>query len=229
MPMFQRSPIFAAAPRAGSRSPHVNVPVGHHFWSWWRKFVKRHIIDDDPPSKEPRIMTKEELTKVEQDYHDLCVEYVELTHIFLSARGDYEEMGEEMRRGIRSAREHLNKSVAERRAEEKEMLDGIVRLQAAAAFAWHISDETGTSLKEIADLLQQSEELSGREVKEGLAHIRAVAIQLKNPEAKRDWRGVLASGKAILDLGKKTDLAEKIAPFTPAIRKLIEKANHYIK
>jgi len=93
-----------------------------------------------------------------------------------------------------------------------------------------MGDETGASLKEIAGLFQQSEELSPRQVKEGLAHIEAVAVEVAKPEAKRDWKTVLANGQAILDLtNKATDLASKIAPYTPAIITLLHQAEHYIK
>jgi len=26
----------------------VNEPVEHGSWSWWKRFVKRHIVDDYP-------------------------------------------------------------------------------------------------------------------------------------------------------------------------------------
>lgn len=95
----------------------------------------------------------------------------------------------------------------------------------------HMGDETiGASLNEIADLLQQSEELSRREVREGLAQIEAVAIELKKPEAKRDWKAVLKGGEAILTLtDKATDLAKKIAPYTPVIAALVHQAERLIK
>jgi hypothetical protein len=93
----------------------------------------------------------------------------------------------------------------------------------------HMGDETGSSLKEIAALLQQSEDLTPRQVKEGLAHIEAVASEVEKPEAKRDWKSILESGKAILELaGKATDLAAKFAPYTPAVLGFVEKAKHYL-
>jgi hypothetical protein len=94
----------------------------------------------------------------------------------------------------------------------------------------HMGDKTAASLKEIADLIQQSEELSKREVREGLAHIEAVAVEFQKPEAKRDWKSILASGQAILELtNKATDLAEKIAPYTPTVITLMDQAKHWIK
>ena len=94
----------------------------------------------------------------------------------------------------------------------------------------HMGDKTGANLKEIAHLLQQSEELSPRQVKEGLAHIEAVAVEVSKPEEKRNWKAVLESSNAILELtNKATDLAGKIAPYTPAIITLIDNAKHWIK
>jgi hypothetical protein len=91
----------------------------------------------------------------------------------------------------------------------------------------HMGDETGTSLKEIASLLQRSEDLTPRQVKDGLAHIEAVAVEVKKPEARRDWGALLKNSQAILALaGKATDLAQKLAPYTPAIIALVEKARH---
>jgi hypothetical protein len=93
----------------------------------------------------------------------------------------------------------------------------------------HMGNETAPSLKEIAALLQQSEDLTPRQVKAGLAHIEAVATEVEKPEAKRNWKSVLESGKAILELvGKATDLGTKLAPYTPAVLGLVEKAKHYL-
>jgi hypothetical protein len=94
----------------------------------------------------------------------------------------------------------------------------------------HMGDNTGASLKEISDLLQKSEDLTPREVKEGLAHIEAVAVEVQKPEAKRDWKAVLERGNAILELtNKATDLAGKIAQYTPAIIALMDQAKHWIR
>jgi hypothetical protein len=88
----------------------------------------------------------------------------------------------------------------------------------------------GSSLKEIAHLLQRSEELTPREVKEGFAHIEAVAIEEKQPEPKRNWTVLLERGSAILGLvDKATDLSTKVAPYTSAIMTLVEQAKHYLK
>jgi hypothetical protein len=88
----------------------------------------------------------------------------------------------------------------------------------------------GSSLNEIAQLLQQSEELSPRQVKEGLAHIEAVAIEEQKPEPKRNWGVLLERGGAILGLiDKATDLGHKLSEHTPSIVALVEQAKHFIK
>jgi hypothetical protein len=87
----------------------------------------------------------------------------------------------------------------------------------------------GASLKEIADLFQRSEELKGREVKEGLARIEALAVEVQKPEEKRNWKSVLDCGQAVLSIADKaTDLAHKLAPYTPAVVALMEKAKHIL-
>jgi hypothetical protein len=94
----------------------------------------------------------------------------------------------------------------------------------------HIGNETGTSLKEIAALLQRSEELSPRQVNEGLTHIEAVAAEVQKPEAKRDWKTLLERGKSILEVaGKATDLAHKLAPYTSTVAALIDKGQHFVR
>jgi hypothetical protein len=94
----------------------------------------------------------------------------------------------------------------------------------------HMGDNTGASLKEIAALLQQSEELSLREMKEGLANIEAVALEVTKPEAQRNWSAIFERGEGILRLADKaTDLAKKLAPYTPAVVTWIEQAKHWMK
>lgn len=93
-----------------------------------------------------------------------------------------------------------------------------------------MGNKTGADLKAISDLLQQSEELSPRQVKEGLELIKAVAVEVSKPEAKRDWKSILEQGNAILKLANKaTDLTDKLAHYTPAIIALMAQAKHFIK
>ena len=90
-----------------------------------------------------------------------------------------------------------------------------------------MGDATGASLKEIADLLQQSEDLSPRQVKEGLAAIEALAVEVEKPEEKWNWKSVLECGQRALEVaGRAVDLGAKLAPYTPTIVALVEKARH---
>lgn len=94
----------------------------------------------------------------------------------------------------------------------------------------HMGDKTGASLKEIADLLQRSEDLTPRQVKEGLANIETLAVEVQKPEDKRNWKSILDCGQAVLDIADKAvDLGKKLAPYTPAILTLVDQAKHYIK
>jgi hypothetical protein len=91
----------------------------------------------------------------------------------------------------------------------------------------HMRDTIGSSLKEIADLLQQSEELTPRQVREGLGGIETLAVEVQKPEAKRNWKSVLEYGQAVLGIADKaTDLAHKLALHTPTIVALVQGAKH---
>ncbi len=87
--------------------------------------------------------------------------------------------------------------------------------------------DTGASLKEIAELFQQSEDLTKRQVKEGLAGIEALAVEVQKPEAKRNWKSVLDYGQTVLTIaGKAGDVAPKLAPYLPAIGDFVHNARH---
>jgi hypothetical protein len=93
-----------------------------------------------------------------------------------------------------------------------------------------MGDEAGASLKGIADLLPQSEDLTPRQVKEGLAGIEGLAEEFRKPELKRNWKAVLAYGQAILEIvGRATDLAQKLSPYTGAVARLMEQAHHFVR
>jgi hypothetical protein len=93
----------------------------------------------------------------------------------------------------------------------------------------HMGDTIGSSLKEIADLIQQSQDLTPRQVKEGLAGIETLAVEVQKPEAKRNWKSVLDCGVAVLEItGKATDLAHQLAPYIPAIGTLVQNAKHML-
>jgi hypothetical protein len=90
--------------------------------------------------------------------------------------------------------------------------------------------DTGVSLKEIARLFQESMELTGRQVQEGLAGIEILASEVKKPEGRRNWKSILERGEQVLGIvGKATDLASKLAPYTPQVVTLVEHAKHWLK
>jgi hypothetical protein len=88
-----------------------------------------------------------------------------------------------------------------------------------------IGNTSGADLKEISDLLQQSQDLSPNQVKQGVADVEALAVEAEKPEQKRNWKAVLDVGQRILDLaGKATDLGTKLAPHLPVVVAMVEAA-----
>jgi len=93
-----------------------------------------------------------------------------------------------------------------------------------------IGDKNGADLKEISNLLQQSQDLSPNQVRQGVADIEALAAEVEQPEEKRNWKVVLDYGQKVLDLaGKATDLGTKLWPYTPTIVALVGKAKHFVQ
>jgi hypothetical protein len=93
----------------------------------------------------------------------------------------------------------------------------------------HMGDETGSTLKEIAALLRQSEDLTPRQVKAGLSDIQTLAEEMQKPEAKRNWKAVFERGQSVLDITSKAiDLGHKLATYTPAIAALVANAKHLL-
>jgi hypothetical protein len=93
----------------------------------------------------------------------------------------------------------------------------------------HMGD-TGASLKEIAQLFQKSMDLTGRQIQDGLAGIEVLASEVEKPEERRNWKSILDSGEKVLGIaGKATDLASKLATYTPHIVTLVEHARHLLK
>lgn len=92
-----------------------------------------------------------------------------------------------------------------------------------------VGSRSGVDLKEIADLLQQSQDLTPRQVRQGVADIEALAVEVEKPEEKRNWRSVLECGQRVLELaGKAVDLGTKLGPHLPAVVALMEKAKHLV-
>jgi hypothetical protein len=89
--------------------------------------------------------------------------------------------------------------------------------------------DMGATLKEIAELFQQSMDLSRRQVHEGLSGIEELALEVQKEPSRRDWKAMIESGEKVLGIaGKAIDLAQKLAPFTPTIVALVEKAKHML-
>jgi len=94
----------------------------------------------------------------------------------------------------------------------------------------HVGDKAGADLKEIAELLNDSQDLTPRQLKQGVSDIEALAVEAKKPEDKRNWKAVLERGQAVLDVAAKAvDLGAKLAPHTATIIALMDQAKHYIK
>lgn len=99
----------------------------------------------------------------------------------------------------------------------------------AAQNIGQVGDSTGASLKEIGELFQESMDLTRRQMQEGLAGIENLAVEVQKPEKSRNWKVVLDCGEKVLEIARKaTDLASKLAPYTPAIVVLVEQARHML-
>jgi hypothetical protein len=88
---------------------------------------------------------------------------------------------------------------------------------------------TGNDLKEIAELLKQSMDLTGREQVEGLKSLESIATEVQRPEQRRNWKGILDAGEKLTNIVQKTtDVATKLAPYMPTIATFIEQAKHHL-
>jgi hypothetical protein len=91
----------------------------------------------------------------------------------------------------------------------------------------HLGDTTGADLKAIADLLMQSQDLTPRQVNDGLAGIEVVASEVQKPKAQWNWKSIFDYGQRVLSLTEKaTDLAHKLAPHKETIVALVQSAKH---
>jgi hypothetical protein len=94
----------------------------------------------------------------------------------------------------------------------------------------HLGNKTGADLKEISNLLQQSQDLSPNQVRQGVADVEALAVEVEKPEEKRNWKTVLEYGQRVLELaGKAVDLGTKLGPHLPTVVALVEAAKHALK
>jgi hypothetical protein len=111
-----------------------------------------------------------------------------------------------------------------------EIRNQVIATDSATQNIGQMGDTIGASLKEIAEVLKQSENLTRREVGEGLAGIETLAVEVQKPAEKRNWKSVLDCGQAVLAIaGKATDLAHKLAPYAPHVVALVDQAKHFLQ
>jgi hypothetical protein len=89
--------------------------------------------------------------------------------------------------------------------------------------------DSGVRLRELAALLNESMELTGRERVEGLKAIEDIAKEEQKPEKHRDWKTILLGSRLLITIADKaTDVGIKLAPHIPNIHKLIETAMKHL-
>jgi len=87
------------------------------------------------------------------------------------------------------------------------------------------SGALGPSLKEIAALLDQSMDLTGKEKVDGLKAIEVIASETSKQEPHRNWRSVVDWGEKLMSITEKaTDMAIKLGPYLPAVSSFIHEA-----
>jgi len=87
---------------------------------------------------------------------------------------------------------------------------------------------SGNSLDEIVNLLQQSYELTRRQMEDAIGAAQQLDAETKKPEGGRNWKSIAEWGNTLLGIaGKATDLTEKLVPHLPWITALIEQATHH--
>jgi hypothetical protein len=112
-----------------------------------------------------------------------------------------------MSQTIQAATVHLNQAIA---------------TDSAIQRIGRVGNKTGVDLKELSNLLQQSLDLSPNQVKQGVADIEALAVEVEKPEEKRNWKSVLDSGQRVMELASKAvDLGAKLGPYLPAVYELV--------
>jgi hypothetical protein len=82
---------------------------------------------------------------------------------------------------------------------------------------------TGADLKEIAVLLDQSLDLTGRQKLHGLKALEMIASETRQPEPSRNWKSIVDWGGQLMEtVNKATDMATKLAPHLPIVTALIQ-------
>jgi len=87
---------------------------------------------------------------------------------------------------------------------------------------------SGNTIAEILDLIQQSYELTRREMEDAIRAAKQIDTEVTKPETSRNWKSIAEWGNTLLGIaGKATDLTEKLAPHLPWIASLIEQATRH--
>lgn len=88
---------------------------------------------------------------------------------------------------------------------------------------------TGATLKEIAALIDQSLDLTGRQRMEGLKAIEVIASEQQKPETRRDWKSIVDWGDKLLAISDHaTDMAARLSSHLPAITALVHEAMRHL-
>jgi len=94
----------------------------------------------------------------------------------------------------------------------------------------HIGNKTGIDLKEIADLLKQSLDITPRQLNDAVKGLEVLGAEEQKPPEKKDWKSILTYGQLVLGvMGKAADLGHKLVPYTAHIMALVEAAKHALK
>lgn len=88
---------------------------------------------------------------------------------------------------------------------------------------------SGNNLAEISDLLQQSYDLTRRQLEDALNAAKRLDTEVQKPKTNRDWKSIAEWGNTLLGIAEKaTDLTAKLAPHLPWITHLIEQAKNHL-
>ena len=82
----------------------------------------------------------------------------------------------------------------------------------------HYNFPAGMQKPPLPTMEHERQDITPRQVRQGVADIEALAVEVERPEEKRNWKTVLDCGQRLLDLaGKATDLGAKLGPHVPTV------------
>jgi len=104
---------------------------------------------------------------------------------------------------------------------------------AAAEKAVQKLRQTNTDLSRtfgsIAQLLGESQELKGREIREGFEAIEVLSSEMQKAEQNRNWQRILDYAHKLLGVvNSATDIVAKVAPYVPSLSGLIDQAKRLV-